>query len=316
MEEMRTAKIIGKVLFDADPTAVTNAMRFSIPSTPAVLDLDFDGYSDVVYVGDLGGQMWRWDISKVGEGTDLSDGIMDNWPVGLFFQSNSVTLGGGDEHYHSIFFPPVATYLNGELVLAFGSGERTDITYEGDPAADDNNRFWVAWDRVRLGEDPEDPNSGWLTLFEDHQTIDGSLRGLNDVSSVATDPEPNDDGYYIVLPDDEKFITNHVLFAGILITLSYAPDISGGTTCGNVGQTNIWLFNLEDAGGLLDDTAPAGNDQRNLYLGPGAPTDPRISISKDKVVLIGQTSMGNIFEFDVPAEPPPPIELVFWRQLY
>ncbi len=53
-----------------------------------------------------------------------------------------------------------------------------------------------------------------------------------------------------------------------------------------------------------------------LHNGPGAPTDPSISFSKDKVVLIGQTSMGNMFEFDVPVDSPPPVELVFWRQLY
>ena len=51
-------------------------------------------------------------------------------------------------------------------------------------------------------------------------------------------------------------------------------------------------------------------------LGPGAPTDPRITVSKDKVLLIGQTSLGNVYEFPVPAVPPPPIELVFWRQIF
>ena len=37
MVAMDTGELIGQVLFDADPSAVTNAMRFSIPSTPAVL---------------------------------------------------------------------------------------------------------------------------------------------------------------------------------------------------------------------------------------------------------------------------------------
>jgi type IV pilus assembly protein PilY1 len=313
---MDTGQLIGQVLFDPDPSEVLNQMRFSIPSTPAVLDLNFDGFSDVVYVGDLGGQMWRWDISKVGEDDALGDGIMDNWPVGLFFKSDPATLGAGGLHYHSIFFPPVATYLNGELVLAFGSGERTDLTYEGDPADDDNNRFWVAWDRVPLGIEPTDPNSGWLTLGEGHVTVDGKTRGLNDVSSLSTDPDPDDDGYFIKLPDGEKFITNHILFAGILFTLSYQPNDPSADPCAATGSTNIWAFTLENAGGLLDETAAAGNAQRSRYLGPGAPTDPRITISKDKVVLIGQTSLGNVFEFDAPVTPPPPVETVFWRQIY
>ena len=49
-----------------------------------------------------------------------------------------------------------------ELVLAFGSGERTNPTYEGDPADDDNNRFWVVWDRVPLGIEPTDPVALYL----------------------------------------------------------------------------------------------------------------------------------------------------------
>ncbi len=144
----------------------------------------------------------------------------------------------------------------------------------------------------------------------------GATRRLNDVSNLATDPDPDDDGYYIVVPDGEKFITNHVLFGGVLLTLTFVPDNSNANACERFNTSNIWVFKLEDAGGLIDDTAAAGNDQRNKFLGPGAPTDPQISISKDKVVLIGQTSQGYVFEFDVPVDPPPPIELVFWRQIY
>jgi len=320
MVAMDTGQLIGRVVYDANPLATLNQMRFSVPSTPAVLDLDFDGFADVVYVGDLGGQMWRWDISAVGEDTALSDGIMDNWPVGLRFKSDPATLGAGGSHYHSIFFPPVATYLNGELVLGFGSGERTDLSYIGDAADDDNNRFWVLWDRTSLGLDPEDPNTEWVILGEGHTLVNGVTRGLNDVSNLATDTDPFDDGYFIKVPDGEKFITNHILFAGILITLSYDPA-GGGVVAGpcggaSAGATNAWVFNLFNAGGLLDATAAAGNDQRNLYIGPGVPGDPRITISKDKVQVVGRTSTGSVFQLDVPADPPPPIELVFWRQLY
>jgi type IV pilus assembly protein PilY1 len=317
MVAMDTGKLIGQVLFDPDPSELLNQMRFSLPSTPAVLDLDFDGFTDVVYVGDLGGQVWRWDVSAVGEDQSTpNDGIMDSWPVGLFFKSDPATLAGGGLHYHSIFFPPVATYLNGELVLAFGSGERTDMTYEGNTADDDNNRFWVVWDRVLLGVDPSDPNSGWLTIGEGHATVNGVTHGLNDVTNLATDPAPDDDGYFIKVPDGEKFVTNHILIGGILLTLSYVPDNSSTGQCNPVGLTNIWAFNLENGGGLLDETAAAGNDQRKRYLGPGAPSDPSITISEDKVVLIGRTSQGSVFEFDVPVTPPPPVELIFWRQRF
>ncbi|MFQ5513572.1 MAG: pilus assembly protein [Myxococcota bacterium] len=322
MVKMDTGELLAEARFDPTPGSIRNAMRYSMPATPAVLDLDFDGFADVIYAVDLGGQVWRWDLSQVGEDQSTpSDGRVDNWPVGLLFQSAPATLASGGQHYHSIFNAPAATYLNGELVLAFASGERTDLEYRGvavsDPLYgddDDNNRLWVVWDRTALGTDPNDPN--WTVIGEGHSVVNGVTRGLNDVTGLTTDPDPSDDGYYLRATVGEKFITDHVIFAGVLITLTYVPDDGSGDVCNAVGTTNIWLLNLEDAGGLLDASAGADLNNRRLTLGPGAPTNPRITVALNKVVIVGQTSLGNIFEFEVPATPPPPIDLVYWRQLF
>jgi hypothetical protein len=37
----------------------------------------------------MGGQMWKWDISNVGEDTVGRDGQMDNWASGIFFANPS-----------------------------------------------------------------------------------------------------------------------------------------------------------------------------------------------------------------------------------
>ena len=37
-------------------------MRYAFTATPSVFDLDFDGYADVVYAADLGGNVWKWVI--------------------------------------------------------------------------------------------------------------------------------------------------------------------------------------------------------------------------------------------------------------
>jgi type IV pilus assembly protein PilY1 len=39
-------------------------MAYSIPANLAVLDLDGDTFADRIYVGDMGGQLWRFDISN------------------------------------------------------------------------------------------------------------------------------------------------------------------------------------------------------------------------------------------------------------
>ena len=39
-------------------------MTHSIPAGIRVLDIDQDGYADRMYVGDMGGRVWRFDISQ------------------------------------------------------------------------------------------------------------------------------------------------------------------------------------------------------------------------------------------------------------
>jgi Tfp pilus tip-associated adhesin PilY1 len=48
--------------------AIFDKMRFAIPAEPAVLDTNFDGFADVVYIGDLGGRLWKWDLSAWASG--------------------------------------------------------------------------------------------------------------------------------------------------------------------------------------------------------------------------------------------------------
>ena len=70
------------------------------------------------------------------------------------------------------------------------------------------------------------------------------------------------------------------------------------------------------AGGFWRDLSDTIVSEGARFEKEPRPTHWSISISKDKVILIGQTSLGNVFEVDVPADPPPPVELIFWRQRY
>jgi type IV pilus assembly protein PilY1 len=317
--DAQTGAVLAKLEHDASD-AIFSRMKYAIPSTPGVLDLDFDGYADVVYVGDLGGQVWKWDISSPGEDGD-SDGLVDAtvWPGGIFFSSPPENLGSGNYHYHSIFFPPVATYIDDDLVLGFASGERTDLDYEGPSGADDNNRFWAVWDRYPTG-------SGSLSVLvseagnpEPSVPSGMTLSLINDITGQPLDPITNDDGYYIVVDDGEKFTTNHIVFAGLFLTLTYVPDNSAASLCDPIGSTKVWVFDLSTGGGMLTDSG--GAQTRTAELGNGAPTDPRISVSHGEdgtahVELIGQTSVGEVFKMPVPAKPPKPVEIVYWRQRF
>src|SRR5262249_42664835 len=74
----------GSVLAQLQPTATgtLSNMKYAMPAEPSVIDLDNDGFADVIYVGDTGGQMWKWDISAVGV---LTGGVVPTsiWPAGI-----------------------------------------------------------------------------------------------------------------------------------------------------------------------------------------------------------------------------------------
>ncbi len=150
MVDLATGDSLDKVAYDAGSNP---KMIYALPSKPAVLDLDFDGFADVVYIGDLGGQMWKWDISAKGQDTSGSDGIIDNWDSGIFFVSGSAS-DGTSTRYRSFFTPPAASFSRNTLLLSFASGEREQVDYEGEAGYDENNRVYVVKDDYPTYEYP------------------------------------------------------------------------------------------------------------------------------------------------------------------
>ncbi|MEX2208742.1 MAG: PilC/PilY family type IV pilus protein, partial [Myxococcota bacterium] len=317
-----------------DPNSPTySKMRYAIPAEPAVLDLNFDGFADVLYIGDVGGQLWKWDLSAIGV-PDMA-GVVSNtlWPAGVVFEAPVATTAGGLLHYHSIFQAAAAAFSNRVLTLSFASGERANLGYRGeadpnDPNSliglyDDNNRFWVLKDRSPTGTNAfpatlpiyEEP------LFPLTAPLPGHGR-LTDVTNLTSDPNTNDEGYFFRVKDGEKFMTNHLIFGGHVATVSYTPSsllsLPPGT-CALGGTTSEWAWELEDATAALDDPINVNQFVRSRTLGNGAATDPRISVSKDSsgriiVRITAQTSMGEVTNPDGGGLSLDPVDMIYWRQ--
>jgi type IV pilus assembly protein PilY1 len=91
-------------------------MSYSIPSDVAAVDTGADGRIDRLYVGDMGGRMWRF---------DTSDASPSNWTGKMIFLSNGMT----NNNRRKIFYPPDVSLekdtVNYEMVF-FGTGDRED----------------------------------------------------------------------------------------------------------------------------------------------------------------------------------------------
>jgi type IV pilus assembly protein PilY1 len=294
---LRTGAVLASVEFDATGIAGPSAMKYSIPSAPALLDLDLDGFTDVVYIGDLGGQLWKWDLSAVGEDTDF-DGLIDNWPSGVFFRSDPETLSDGTLHYRSIFFPPSAAKSHGVLKLAFATGERTDLNYAGDDTADESNRLYVARDENPTGA------LAFAAMFDEND--------LTDITNLNSDPDPTDAGFYLKVQDAEKFVTESFIFAGQVITASYIPELTGVDICSRTGESSLYVFDLTSGVGFFDgSTANAG---RLVSVGAGVAADPKVVLSASGDQLYVQTSTNRVVHMPAPPRDQPPVSFIYWKQ--
>lgn len=103
----------------ADNTKFDNSqMLYAIPSAPRIIDLNGDGIMDQIYIGDMGGQVWRFDIDNRTASADelVTGGVIANL-------ADSTVAGS-----RRFFYPPdialVENQGNRFLSVSVGSGNR------------------------------------------------------------------------------------------------------------------------------------------------------------------------------------------------
>jgi type IV pilus assembly protein PilY1 len=268
--DLETGQVLAEKKYGSvsDPQA---GMLYSVVSTPAVLDLNFDGVADVIYVGDMGGNLWKWSIHEPGEDR-IHDGsglrTQPNWPFKTFFTADPASIKVGPVttvYYKNFMFPPAAAYSGGQLYLAFGSGERRNLPFLGDPDVTElgeNNRFYVMID-----SDPYEVASPTLATITEAD--------LTDFSSTSAAQTFTNKGFYIRVADGEKFVTNVEIFSGLVIAASFTPTPSADP-CTARGEGTLYAFDLKTGEGHFSDGM--GGSERGLSLGAGLPTDPKVSI--------------------------------------
>jgi type IV pilus assembly protein PilY1 len=236
-------------------------INFSFPASPTAVDLNNDGYIDRVYIGDVGGQLWKFDLSAP---ATVSAGLVTNWTgKRLFAATSSPTNPPGPaagEFYpaQAIFNAPALAYdRNNNLWIFFGTGDRYH------PNNTSSNRFYGIKENATM------TNGSTLT--------ESSLTNLTSGSGTVTQ------GWYIVLNSNEKVLAGTEVFNFAALFTTFTPTTAA--ICGNGGgAAKLYAVNMTtgDAAFNLDTGATLASGQAASAaaksIGSGIPSKPIVSV--------------------------------------
>ena len=306
--DIKTGKVLGQKRLRrvTEPGIAATDPRvnllYAIPSTPAVFDVDDDDYADVIYVGDLGGNVWKWVIADSG-GNYLEDAVNDTMAdvsqphtnFQLFFSAKATrgdVLGvvhNSESYFRSFFFPPAGVLRGGTLWLALGSGERAHLARPAGPedatATSDNHRFYVLTDPDPVDTalpTPVPPAQNGGMVDAGTASTAATEQDLVDVTSLSTCTSlgSGQRGYYFMAANGERFTTDVLVSRSQVIVGSFEPG--GGTVgaCGqSTGQGYLYHFKLACGEGLTGQTGMESRSGRRAAAGAGAPNSPRRTVN-------------------------------------
>lgn len=123
-----------KEIFPLIASLDTNINQSNGLNNPQVIDINLDGKVDLVYAGDMKGNMWKFDVSS-------SDST--NWKVS-FNKNPLFTATDANGNPQPILTAPVLkTHPNGGIMLGFGTGKNLTV---GDRTDTSEQTVYAVWD--------------------------------------------------------------------------------------------------------------------------------------------------------------------------
>lgn len=271
----------GSVLWSFTHGAVTNSsspyMDFSAPASPLTLDLDSDGFIDTVYMGDLGGNMWRFRLcDKSKSGTSCSTSI---WKGSRLFASTNIERGSGlvtaSNTHKQIFAAATSTKdTSGNVWIYFGTGENNDPVWKpaaGDPdTSSTKNRLYGIKEDANFTETYTTADLTNNTAVTDSTTYNALTATTNGwYINLSTNTQTRSDGSKITSPVGEKMISDPTVYGGYIYFVTYVPDQGTSTSaCGLSGDAFMYKINYITGEGASD----------AKYIGHGIGSSPIISM--------------------------------------
>jgi type IV pilus assembly protein PilY1 len=305
------AVIAVEVLTGAVVKKFTTGMNYSFPSSVLVIDENDNGFVNKIYVGDLGGQMWRFASFVDSGGNPLffpnCNENINSWTGQVFFKTD-------DNNSRKFFYPPSVTLEKGYDMVFLGTGDLEN-------ACCNNSNNVCSFTGPDIIAAVKETHS--LT------TIVGETNLVDVTDPTATPPNlATDQGWYIRLVDDsgnavgEKVLTEGTVFCKTFYITTFTPNndpyVPGG-------DGKLYALSYLTGAAALDFNNDS-NLERISTIGGGIPSKPVTLITWTGTKLLisvgsanpdtANPSLGAGVRTIDPLMPPVNFFYRFWREVF
>ncbi|MEZ5542044.1 MAG: PilC/PilY family type IV pilus protein [Pseudomonadota bacterium] len=197
-------------------------MKYGIPAPVMTGDINADGFTDIMFAVDMGGQVWRFDFNNSGSNTTIAGGVVAK-----------LAGNGSDEHRRFYVKPDVSLIkINGVAyyAVAIGSGYRA---HPLNTATQD--RF-----HMLFFPDVYTPPANYNSPLDEDDLLD--------VTSDLTPDLSSSHGWRIDLDAGEKVLANSLTVDGTVYFTTYKPDANVANSCApSQGVGRLYIINAYDA---------------------------------------------------------------------
>lgn len=307
--DLETGTLIKKIDTEYGTTATPNGL-----ATPTVVDQDGNGTADVVYAGDLAGNLWKFDISANTAASWGSAYVSGPTPVPLYVAKDS---GGNRQPITAA--PDIIAHPSGAAygwIVAFGTGKYLET---GDPADTSSQTFYGIQDN---GATVPDRSALVQQTVTSTTTVSGqTFRTLsaNPVDWAVVH------GWYLDLPSSgERVVSESSTRDKRVIFTTMIPSTAA---CSTGGTGWLMEMDLSTGGAFSSPTLDVNGDgviNSSDYVGsPGVypngvqlgaiPSAPRLQTNP--ITLFKRISMSNKTIKTVINPPPSVLGRTTWREI-
>jgi len=291
-------------------------MNYSIPSDIRIIDINNDGLADQMYVADMGGQLWRFDIFNGSSSVSLVDG-------GVIADLALNASGQNDiSNNRRFYYAPDISIMQKDgqkyLSIAIGSGWRAR------PLKNTvQDRFYMIRESNVYGA----PSGGYTKINETNlYNATDNVIGEGDAAASASALSAlwnTYNGWYINLPNlGEKVLAESLTVNHQIIFTTFQPVTSGSSCSAGTGLGRLYIVSAYDATPVMNmdgvglDSDLTASDRSGQLSRVGIPPKPTVLFPGDPpnktppnpVLCVGAECGKNLNFGNI-------MERTFWREV-